>query len=53
MADEARFCRDHGQKASPGDTPERVVVDYLAGMTDRYAVAMFEKLFMPRPWMVL
>jgi dGTPase len=24
--------------------------DFLAGMTDRYAVRLFEDLFVPRPW---
>jgi dGTPase len=24
--------------------------DFLAGMTDRYAVRLFEELFIPRPW---
>jgi dGTPase len=24
--------------------------DFIAGMTDRYAVALFEELFIPRPW---
>jgi dGTPase len=24
--------------------------DFIAGMTDRYAVALFERLFIPRPW---
>ena len=24
--------------------------DFLAGMTDRYAVALFERLFIPAPW---
>jgi dGTPase len=24
--------------------------DFLAGMTDRYAVALYERLFIPRPW---
>ncbi|MBP1634661.1 MAG: dgt [Acidobacteria bacterium] len=24
--------------------------DFLAGMTDRYAVSLFEQLFIPRPW---
>jgi len=24
--------------------------DFLAGMTDRYAVGLFEHLFIPRPW---
>ncbi len=24
--------------------------DFLAGMTDRYAVRLFEELYIPRPW---
>jgi len=28
----------------------RAVCDFLAGMTDRYAVRLFETLFVPRPW---
>ena len=24
--------------------------DFLAGMTDRYAMRLFEELFIPRPW---
>jgi dGTPase len=24
--------------------------DFIAGMTDRYAVALFERLFVPKPW---
>jgi dGTPase len=27
--------------------------DFLAGMTDRYAVALFEHLFIPKPWVEL
>ncbi len=27
--------------------------DFLAGMTDRYAVRLFEQLFIPRPWIGL
>jgi dGTPase len=29
---------------------ERAVVDYIAGMTDRYAIQVFERLFVPRIW---
>lgn len=29
---------------------ERAVVDYIAGMTDRYALALFKQLFSPRTW---
>lgn len=32
---------------------ERVVCDYIAGMTDRYAVAVFERLFVPQGFPVL
>jgi dGTPase len=26
--------------------------DFLAGMTDRYAVRLFERLFITKPWAV-
>jgi dGTPase len=29
---------------------ERAVVDYIAGMTDRYALKVFDNLFMPHIW---
>jgi len=32
------------------DGYERVVCDYIAGMTDRYAVKKFRELFIPEPW---
>ncbi len=28
----------------------RTVVDYIAGMTDRYALKVFQQLFLPIPW---
>jgi dGTPase len=28
----------------------RVVLDYVSGMTDRYAIAKFEELFVPKNW---
>lgn len=31
---------------------ERAVCDYIAGMTDRYAIAQFEKLFIPRAFSI-
>ena len=36
----------------PGD-PTRAACDFLAGMTDRYALATYERLFLPKPWAVL
>lgn len=29
---------------------ERAVVDYIAGMTDRYAIEKFNRIFIPRTW---
>jgi dGTPase len=29
---------------------ERLAVDFIAGMTDRYAMKLYERLFLPRPW---
>ena len=29
---------------------EEVVKDYIAGMTDRYAIAMYKKFFVPNGW---
>ncbi|MBN2232008.1 MAG: deoxyguanosinetriphosphate triphosphohydrolase [Deltaproteobacteria bacterium] len=34
------------------DTLEQNVGDFIAGMTDRFAFAMFEEIFLPRPWMI-
>ncbi|MGH3118999.1 MAG: deoxyguanosinetriphosphate triphosphohydrolase [Vicinamibacterales bacterium] len=28
-------------------------LDFLAGMTDRYAISLFERLFIPKPWVDL
>ena len=33
-----------------GHTPEQVVCDYIAGMTDGYAVRKFEEIFVPQSW---
>ena len=32
---------------------ERTVCDFIAGMTDRYAVATYQGLTIPRTWSVL
>src|SRR5204862_156071 len=34
---------------APGDTPTRVA-DYIAGMTDRYALRTYEEIFLPQGW---
>ncbi|MHB8109028.1 MAG: deoxyguanosinetriphosphate triphosphohydrolase [Syntrophorhabdaceae bacterium] len=34
------------------DEPITCVRDFIAGMTDRYAFSLFEKLFLPMPWSI-
>ncbi len=34
----------------PGEPIERQIIDFIAGMTDRYAISLYERLFIPRPW---
>lgn len=31
---------------------DRIVCDYIAGMTDRYAVYKYSELFIPTTWQV-
>jgi dGTPase len=41
-------------RANPRNEPtERRVADYIAGMTDRYAIQVFERFYVPGPWAVL
>jgi dGTPase len=59
------YFLEHGLAARPGEswepgeeegdwpdekTAHRQVCDYIAGMTDRYALNLFEHIFLPKPW---
>lgn len=35
-----------------GEVPERVVCDYISGMSDQYSVSKFEEEFVPRFWKI-
>ena len=35
-----------------GEHKERIVCDYISGMTDRYAISRYEELFIPKSWAV-
>ena len=35
-----------------GDSKEQIVCDYIAGMTDNYAVKTFQKIFIPESWKI-
>jgi len=32
---------------------ERAIADFIAGMTDRYAFKLYERIFLPQPWLVI
>ncbi|NJC87644.1 MAG: deoxyguanosinetriphosphate triphosphohydrolase [Desulfuromonas sp.] len=42
-----------GGRRAEDDTVEVAVADFLAGMTDRYAMNLYQQLFLPQPWKVL
>jgi len=43
---------DEYQRVSLRDGLKRVVSDYISGMTDKYAVHVYEMLFIPEAWQV-
>lgn len=51
----------HVDKISPelqkrmeaGEAKERLVCDYIASMTDRFAIAQYEKIYIPRSWTIM
>ena len=46
------FLLEEATELSPSgdDPPARQVLDFISGMTDRYAVAYFQRLAVPTPW---
>ena len=40
----------HGGRCAEVDNAEILVADFLAGMTDRYAMNLYQELFFPQPW---
>ncbi|MCI8530511.1 MAG: deoxyguanosinetriphosphate triphosphohydrolase [Lachnospiraceae bacterium] len=37
---------------SEGDAKEQVICDYVASMTDRFAIAMYERIYIPKCWSI-
>lgn len=42
-----------GPAKVPPPSPWQRAADFIAGMTDRYALNLYEKMFLPKPWAVL
>lgn len=53
LEEPARLAERHGVVARAGEGLERAVTDWLSGMTDRFALATWEELYVPRPWSLL
>jgi len=51
LEDETIFQKQIGE-IPPGISREQTVCDFIAGMTDRYALHLHERIFMPKPWVV-
>lgn len=48
-----RHPEEATSEGAVGDSTERLVCDFIAGMTDRFATMTYERLFVPQPWKVL
>lgn len=40
----------HGGRRFEGDSLEVSVADFIAGMTDRFALSLYRECFLPQPW---
>ena len=40
----------YAENRDKGYDDEKIVIDYIAGMTDRYAVHIYSELFLPKSW---
>ncbi len=49
-ADPGRLQRELGVAPRAGETPARAVIDFVSGMTDRFALETWESIVVPRPW---
>lgn len=41
---------DMRRMAENGEPPEKIVCDYISAMTDRFAIAVYEELYIPKSW---
>ena len=39
-------------KIAAAEGKERAVIDYIAGMTDHYAVTVFSDIYIPKAWSI-
>jgi len=49
---EEEFRKYYDKAPREGETTERAVVDFIAAMTDSYAISIYETIFLPKRWQV-
>lgn len=42
--------KEYQEMLVEGEREEQVVCDYIAGMTDNYAISVFRSIFEPKSW---
>ena len=45
-----KLPEEYVRQMSKYPSPKRVVLDYISGMTDQYAIRKFEEIFVPGVW---
>ena len=50
MEHEERLPEEYRMFIEQGELKETVICDYIAGMTDNYAIDMAKKIFIPKSW---
>ena len=53
ISDDRVYGREIGKLPPSEPERSRTVCDFVAGMTDRYALDLYHRIFLPRPWAVL
>jgi dGTPase len=53
MSNDQIYGQEIGRVPSTEPERARAVCDFVAGMTDRYALDLYHRIFLPRPWAVL
>ena len=50
MSNDPIYLEEIGPLPQAAPNRARAVCDFVAGMTDRYALELYNKIFLPRPW---
>ncbi len=49
----AQIGGEFRKRLEQGEETQRLACDFIAGMTDTYALKLYEQIFLPQPWLVM